>query len=148
MITKRSTKAEIRSKIMASIRGKDTSPELLVRKQLHRVGMRFRVQKRVNGIRPDMVLPKYHAIVLVNGCFWHHHQHCKKAGIPKVRRKFWIDKFEANIKRDKLQREILRRGGWRVATVWECSLSESKRKRSLARLENWIRRGQRSIEIG
>jgi len=141
-------KAKIRSKIMASIRGKDTSPELVVRTYLHGVGLRYRVHTALDGIHPDLVFPKYNAIVFVHGCFWHQHRRCGKAGVPRVRRNFWKDKFKANIKRDARQKSYLLRVGWRVATVWECNLAESVRNKSLKMLYKWIQSKRRVIEIG
>jgi DNA mismatch endonuclease, patch repair protein len=141
----RSSKKELRSRIMASIRGKDTTPELLVRSFLHRSGFRFRAHKRIEGIRPDIVLPKYNAVVMIHGCFWHQHKGCSKAGTPRTRKEFWKQKFRANRKRDKAQNTLLLESGWRVAIIWECALLP--RSNALGRLISWLNGRRRFLEI-
>lgn len=120
------TKQE-RSERMARIRGTNTEPELLVRRHLHARGLRFRLHDRLLPGKPDLVLPKYRAVVFVNGCFWHAH-HCQKGRIPATRSGFWREKFERNHARDVRNARELRRLGWRVLTVWECSLASTSRR--------------------
>lgn len=111
---------------MAGIRGKDTKPELLVRSYLHRQGLRFRLDARDLPGRPDIVLPKWNAIVFVHGCFWHRHSGCRFAYNPKSRSEFWMAKFNQNVARDKRNAVLLRRLGWRVLVIWECDLPPAR----------------------
>jgi DNA mismatch endonuclease (patch repair protein) len=124
-----------RSRMMAGITGKNTKPELIVRKYLHRRGFRFRLHdKRLPG-RPDLVFPKYRAVVQVHGCFWHQHRGCDFAYMPKTRVRFWRAKLGGNSSRDKRNNAALRRRGWRVATIWECEIQNEK---ALANVARWI----------
>jgi len=109
-----------RSKMMRSVRRAHTGPELIVRKVLHGLGLRFRLQRRDLPGTPDIVLPKHHTAVFVHGCFWHCHSGCSKATMPKTRVDFWRDKLERNIKRDQAKEQALVAAGWRVLTIWEC----------------------------
>ncbi len=113
---------EKRSWNMSRIKGKDTSIEVQVRKYLFSQGFRYR--KNVNTLpgKPDIVLPKYHAVVFVNGCFWHRHPGCKEAYMPKSRVEFWQEKFHQTVLNDALYREELIKAGWRVFTLWECEI--------------------------
>ena len=111
---------ERRSWNMSRIRGKDTAPEKVVRSVLHRLGYRFRLHGKKLPGRPDIVLPKYKTVVFVHGCFWHRHRGCKNCTTPTHRRAWWLKKLEGNVARDKRQRHILRKLGWRVVVVWEC----------------------------
>lgn len=111
---------ERRSWNMSRIKDKDTGPERTVRSLLHRMGYRFRLhQKNLQG-RPDIVLPKYSAVVFVHGCFWHRHRGCKNCTTPTNNQNFWLEKLEGNASRDKRHAAALRQSGWRVLTVWEC----------------------------
>lgn len=112
-----------RSIMMAGIRSANTQPELLVRKALHRRGFRYRIQVRGLPGSPDIVLPRYNAVVFVHGCFWHRHLGCPKAATPKTREAFWQEKFTANIERDQKNIAALSSLGWRAAIVWECAAS-------------------------
>jgi DNA mismatch endonuclease (patch repair protein) len=114
-----------RSRMMSGIRGKDTKPELLVRKYLHARGLRFRLHVKYLPGKPDMVFPKYRAVVFVHGCFWHHHGGCKYATIPSTRSDFWANKLSGNVARDQYQFAALEGFGWRVFVVWECELQDS-----------------------
>lgn len=113
---------QTRSRMMAGIRGKDTSPELALRRALHALGFRFRLHSRTLPGRPDLVFPKYRAAVFVHGCFWHRHAGCRYATSPSTRPEFWHAKFESNVSRDRKVRSRLVEAGWRVAIVWECAL--------------------------
>lgn len=110
---------------MSRIRSQDTKPEMLVRRFLHGRGFRFRLHARDLPGRPDLVLPKYRAVVFVEGCFWHGHS-CQKGRVPGTNPDFWQAKVAANQARDKRNQRALRRDGWRVIRVWECQLAKSK----------------------
>jgi DNA mismatch endonuclease, patch repair protein len=113
--------AATRSRMMSGIRSKDTKPEMIVRRALHKAGFRYRLHDgRLPG-KPDIVLPKYRTVIFVHGCFWHGHL-CKDFKWPKSRVEFWRAKIEGNVARDARNLELLERAGWRVAVVWECSI--------------------------
>ncbi|WP_311734425.1 very short patch repair endonuclease [Cupriavidus alkaliphilus] len=116
----------VRSRNMRAIRHKDTAPELQIRRALHARGFRFTLHNRKLPGTPDLVLPKYSAVVFVHGCFWHGH-HCPMFRLPSTRTDFWKAKIDANVRRDVLANETLLKDGWRVATVWECSLKGRNR---------------------
>ncbi len=111
-----------RSRMMAGIKGKDTRPELQIRSALHKAGFRFRLHDKKLPGSPDLVLPKYRAVIFVNGCFWHRHKGCRYATNPKTRAEFWKGKFMANVERDERKKEQLLDEGWRVFTIWECGV--------------------------
>lgn len=111
-----------RSRMMSGIRGKDTKPELIVRSFLHRGGLRFRLHTNLPG-RPDLVLPKYHTVVFVHGCFWHRHESCRYATTPTSNAAFWQEKFSANVRRDVKVKQQLEELGWRVQVIWSCQLN-------------------------
>ena len=113
---------QTRSYNMSRIRGKDTKPEVKVRSLLHQAGLRFRIHKADLPGKPDIVLPKYKAVVFVNGCFWHRHEGCRYCTTPKTRADFWDKKFSGTIERDRVKSEHLKQAGWRVFVVWECEL--------------------------
>ena len=121
-----------RSAIMSRIRGRDTKPELAVRRFLHREGLRFRLYQRNLPGRPDLVFPRYRAVVFVHGCFWHRHQACRLAYLPKSNTEFWSAKFEDNQARDRRQQADLESSGWAVHPIWECETSSMERLRALA----------------
>lgn len=111
---------------MSGIRGRDTKPELTVRRFLHSHGLRYRVHVRELPGRPDIVLPGKHAVVFVNGCFWHKHPGCRFAYAPATNTDFWADKLSQNVERDERTNATLRARGWTVHTVWECELSDAR----------------------
>lgn len=111
---------EKRSWNMGRIKSSDTNPEKRVRSTLHRMGYRFRLHRKDLPGKPDIVLPKYKAIIFVHGCFWHRHKNCKNAATPKTRKEFWQQKFQDNVKRDRKVSRSLRKSGWHVHVVWEC----------------------------
>lgn len=113
---------EHRSWNMSRIRGKDTKPEVLLRSLLHRRGFRFRLHAPGLPGKPDIVLPKYRTVIFVHGCFWHRHEGCPNASMPKTRTGFWTEKFRKTVERDREKQAQLESDGWRVLTVWECEL--------------------------
>ena len=130
---------EQRSRCMAAIKGKDTKPELIVRKYLFSRGLRFRVQVRKLSGNPDIVLPKYKTVIFVNGCFWHGHEGCKYFRLPKSNVEFWEAKIERNVARDVRNEAELKALGWRVVRVWECEIKTvAERKEYLKRLYDRI----------
>jgi len=116
---------ERRSWNMSHIRSKDTKPEVLVRSLLHRMGYRFRLHTNLPG-HPDIVLPRYKSVIFVHGCFWHRHEECKYAYMPKTRMKFWESKFKSNVNRDRTVVADLKRLGWHVLIIWECQVRDEK----------------------
>lgn len=124
---------------MSRIRAKDTKPEEIVRKYLFSRGYRYRKNDKQYPGTPDIVLPKYHTMIFVHGCFWHRHPGCRYATTPSTNREFWQKKFDQNVERDRKVQEELKSLGWNVIVVWECEISNSeKRKLRLARLEEEI----------
>jgi DNA mismatch endonuclease, patch repair protein len=110
---------------MSRIRGKDTKPELTVRRLIHSLGFRFRLHRRDLPGAPDIVLPRLRRVIFVHGCFWHRHAGCRFAYNPKTNREFWQTKFDANVARDVRSLRSLRARGWSAEVVWECELSDS-----------------------
>lgn len=128
-----------RSRNMAAIKGKDTKPEMIVRKYLFSRGLRFRVQVRKLPGTPDLVLSKYKTAIFVNGCFWHGHEGCKYFRLPKSNIEFWKEKIERNIERDKESTQALFDLGWKVVRVWECELrNKANREDTLNKIYNSI----------
>lgn len=119
--------AATRSRMMAAIGRKDTSPELRVRRYLHRMGLRFRLHDTSLPGSPDLVLPKHRAVVFVHGCFWHRHANCRFSYTPRSRQDFWQHKFETNQARDRRVTKALRLSGWRVFVVWECEVNNERK---------------------
>ena len=133
---------------MARIRGKNTKPELVLRKALHRQGFRFRLHAKDVPGRPDLVLRKFNAVVFVHGCFWHRHEGCRYATVPATRTEYWTAKFERNVARDSEVRSRLVEAGWRVATVWECALRKAGHVDVATHmLASWLVAGGKEIVI-
>lgn len=116
--------ASTRSVMMSGIRGKNTRPEILLRKYLHARGFRFRLHVKDLPGTPDIVLPRYRLCIFVHGCFWHRHLDCPYAATPKTNTAFWLQKFAANITRDEKVKLLLNEAGWRVFFIWECGLKK------------------------
>jgi len=130
---------EKRSEMMSGIRGKDTRPEMRVRKALFAGGYRYRLHRTNLPGTPDIVLPGRRVAIFVNGCFWHGHSGCSLAKVPGTRTEFWKEKFESNRQRDKVAVEALRVAGWRVLVVWECFTRSCKTEEALMQpLAQWI----------
>lgn len=129
---------QIRSYNMSKIKGKDTKPELLVRKFLHKHGFRYRLHVKDLPGKPDIVLPKYKTLIFVHGCFWHGHENCKYYVVPKTRTEWWLAKINGNKSKDRVAEEQLLRMGWSVINVWECQLKNQKSQSSLVQVIEFI----------
>ena len=114
-----------RSKIMRGIRQKNTKPEMIVRKALHKSGYRFRLHRKDLPGTPDIVLPKFHCVIMVHGCFWHQHNNCPAGRIPQSNRNYWAEKLLRNVQRDRKNRQLLEQLGWVVHIIWECETSDT-----------------------
>lgn len=128
-----------RSYIMSRISGKETKPEILVRKYLFAHGFRYRKNAKDLPGKPDIVLPKYKTVIFVNGCFWHGHHNCKKAALPVTNAEFWSKKISSNIIRDEKTYVELAGIGYKVLVVWQCELGIKEREKTLDELANKIR---------
>lgn len=127
-----------RSRMMSGIGGKDTRPELILRRALHSRGYRYRLHDRKLPGSPDIVMRGRKTAIFVHGCFWHRHENCRYAPTPSTRTEFWAQKFERNVARDAETVAALHEMGWRVAKVWECELKSGAFDRSLNLLLRWI----------
>lgn len=140
---------DTRSRMMSGIRGKNTRPEMQLRTALHKMGFRYRLHVRSLPGSPDMVFPRYEAVVLVHGCFWHRHD-CHLFKWPKSRTEFWREKIEGNARRDLRNEAELLGLGWRVLTIWECAL-KGKTRLPFAHLiditASWVRSDSPQQEI-
>ena len=116
--------AQVRSRNMQRIKTANTAPEMTVRRYIHAHGLRYSLHRHDLPGRPDMVLPKYHTIIQVQGCFWHQHPGCLQAHIPFDNRKYWLPKLTLNRARDERNVALLIEHGWDVTTVWECQLKD------------------------
>lgn len=125
-----------RSFNMSRIRGRDTKPEKLLRSLLHRAGLRFRKNVKTLPGKPDIVLPRHRAVVLVHGCYWHRHPGCRFTTTPASNAPFWTEKFEQTVERDRRAERALREQGWRVFTVWECELRGSAARTAQELVDN------------
>lgn len=110
----------VTTKRMKAVRTKNTHPEVVVRKILHSIGLRFRLNRKDLPGSPDVVLPKHETIIFIHGCYWHRHPGCRYATTPKTNQAFWLPKFQRNVERDARKEDALRALGWRVLIVWEC----------------------------
>jgi DNA mismatch endonuclease, patch repair protein len=140
---------QTRSRMMSGIRGKNTRPELVIRSGLHARGFRFRLHKASIPGKPDLVLPRFRAVVFVNGCFWHHHT-CHLFRMPSTRREFWEAKIARNVLRDIEVRRSLLEQGWRFITVWECAIKGRGRldiNEVITRIAEWLRGTEEVSEI-
>lgn len=136
-----------RSRMMSGIRGRNTKPEILIRSILHRQGFRFRLHVSDLPGKPDIVLPRFRAVIFVHGCFWHGHD-CPLFKWPSTRPEFWREKIERNRTNDLKAIDLLHLKGWRVAIVWECAIrGKNKNIEGLARnLADWIKSDAQTFE--
>lgn len=125
---------EIRSRIMAAVKSKDTKPEIVVRKLLYSMGYRYRLHKKELPGSPDIFLKKHKSVIYVHGCFWHQHKDCKRAAMPKSNVSFWTEKMKRNVSRDKENIRALKEQGYKVKVIWECETI------NIQRLDSKLRR--------
>jgi DNA mismatch endonuclease (patch repair protein) len=126
----------VRSYNMSRIKGKNTKPEMLVRKFLHAQGYRYRLHDKKLAGKPDIVLPKYKTVIFVHGCFWHGHADCKYYVVPKTKTEWWLNKINGNIAKDEKAILALKKDGWKVLIIWECAVKPGKVESSLNNLLN------------
>ncbi|WP_332777434.1 very short patch repair endonuclease [Polaromonas sp.] len=136
-----------RSRMMSSIRGKNTWPERMLRSFLFARGFRYRLHVRNLPGSPDLVFPKHRAVIFVHGCFWHRHEGCRYTTTPKANSEFWKQKFQGNVDRDARHAAMLRDLGWRVAVVWECSLRQSI-DHTAQIVEEWLHGKEACLVVG
>ena len=125
---------EIRSYNMSRIKGKNTKPEMLVRKFLYANGFRYKLHDKSLPGKPDIVLPKYKTVIFVNGCFWHGHTNCKYFVVPKTRTEWWLNKINGNIANDAKAAKALKKEAWKIINLWECNLKGVKGEKTLQKL--------------
>lgn len=128
----------VRSYNMSRIRGRNTKPELLVRKFLHATGFRYRLHVKTLPGKPDIVLPKYRTIIYIHGCFWHGHEGCRYFKLPETRRDWWAQKLTENKQIDQKNLAALHELGWKVIIVWECELKREKKNQTLNSLSSQL----------
>jgi len=126
-----------RSRIMAAVKSKDTTPEMVVRRLVHSMGFRYRLHDKSLPGKPDLVFTSRQKVINVHGCFWHMHS-CGRCRIPASRRGYWTDKLQGNALRDKRNQQRLRRAGWNVLVVWECQAFPTKLKQLRARIASFL----------
>lgn len=138
-----------RSRMMAGIKGRNTKPEILIRKLLHKKGFRFRLHVKDLPGKPDIVLSKYKAVIFVNGCFWHGHKDCHLFKLPATRTEFWQEKITRNQANDSKSINLLLENNWKVGVVWECSIRGATKDhgRVINTISEWLRGESSFIEI-
>ena len=137
---------ERRSRMMARIGGKDTKPELDLRRALYARGVRYRLHDWKLSGKPDLVFRRFGAVCFVHGCFWHRHASCPYTTDPATRPDFWREKFKTNVERDKRTRGELLEAGWRVAIVWECAVRGARAGKTALALHQWLCGAKREFE--
>lgn len=125
---------EVRSYNMSQIKGKNTKPEMVVRKFIHANGFRYSLHKKDLPGKPDIVLPRYNTVIFVHGCFWHGHEGCKYFVIPKTRTEWWLDKIQKNIDNDCKSLSLINKNGWKTIIIWGCELKPKKKVQTLNNL--------------
>jgi len=133
--------------MMATIRSRNTRPEMALRRALYRLGFRYRLHDRKLPGHPDLVLPKYRAVIFVHGCFWHRHSGCRYATNPATNTEFWERKFRENVERDERNIGKLRGQGWRIAVIWECALKGDNPEVIADKVSLWLQEGGSWLEI-
>jgi DNA mismatch endonuclease (patch repair protein) len=140
---------EVRSRMMSGIRGKNTRPEIIIRKHLHECGFRYRLHDKKLPGKPDIVLPRYSAVIFIHGCFWHGHD-CDLFKWPSSNEAFWKEKITKNKNVDELAVTMLRERDWRILKIWECALKGKQRwpiQKLIDDIASWLRTGNTAHEI-
>lgn len=137
-----------RSRMMAGIKGKNSRPEMLLRRGLHQRGFRFRLHVAGLPGHPDLFLRKYHAVIFVHGCYWHRHENCRFATTPKSREEFWFPKFKTTVERDTRNQKMLKEKGWRVAIIWECALRPTQAGITIDTVAKWLKTNEPWLDLG
>ena len=135
----------VRSYNMSRIKGRDTKPELIVRKFLHSRGLRYRLHRKDLPGKPDLTLKKYQAVIFIHGCFWHGHEGCSYFSAPKTNTEWWLSKIYSNKKRDESARQSLESAGWKVIVIWECELKKPRRIETLEWLLDEVRQAKNNL---
>jgi DNA mismatch endonuclease (patch repair protein) len=138
---------QTRSRMMAGIRGKNTKPELILRRELHKDGFRYRIHDLELPGKPDLVFPMYKALIFIHGCFWHRHPDCWWNKAPSSNTEFWESKLGQNVERDARNLEELRSRGWRIAIVWECSFRLFEVAYVAAKVQDWLRSEEPTLTL-
>jgi len=138
--------SETRSRMMSGVRAKNTRPEMQIRKALHSRGLRFRLHANALPGKPDLIFPRFRAVLLVHGCFWHGHD-CQLFRWPKTNVQFWHDKIQANKVRDEAVIHALGELNWRVGTVWECAIRGSEIENVAGYVDEWLRGSDPTMEV-
>lgn len=138
-----------RSRMMAGIKSRNTKPELLIRSLLHNRGFRFRLHVKDLPEKPDIVLPKYHSVIFINGCFWHGHQECHLFRLLATRTEFWQEKIYRNQTNDSRAIDLLLANNWRVCIVWECSIRGAKKdpEKVISTIAEWLTGDELFLEV-
>lgn len=138
-----------RSLMMAGIKGRNTKPELLIRSLLHKKGFRFRLHVKDLPGKPDIVLPKYKAVIFIHGCFWHGHQDCRLFKLPATRTEFWREKIFRNQANDRRVVDLLLTSKWRVCIIWECSIRRARKdpEKLVNTITEWLTDTEQFLEI-
>lgn len=136
-----------RSRMMAAVKNRNTAPELQIRRDLHRLGFRYKLHAADLPGCPDIVFPKYRAVIQVQGCFWHRHEGCRYCSTPTSNYSFWKKKFEENTSRDFRNNRLLLNSGWRIAIVWDCQLRGKHKGNCTNILADWLRGNETILEI-
>lgn len=140
---------QTRSRMMAGIKGKNTRPEMMIRKALHRLGYRYRLHSQTLPGKPDLIFPKFGAVIFVHGCFWHGHD-CALFKWPSSRAKFWREKIEGNRSRDAKSSLKISESGWRILTIWECAIKGPTRRTQeeiVNVVVSWLETGVSNLEL-
>ncbi len=123
---------------MSNISGKNTKPEITIRKIAHSLGYRFRLHRKDLPGKPDIVFPKYKKVIFVNGCFWHGHKNCKRSKLPTTNKIFWKEKIEGNILKDKSNYRGLKKLGWDYLLIWQCQIKTSRREKIIREIHSFL----------
>jgi DNA mismatch endonuclease, patch repair protein len=123
---------------MSHISGKNTKPEIIIRKLVFSLGYRYRLHKKDLPGKPDIVFPKYKKVIFINGCFWHSHNKCSRSKLPGTNKKFWLEKISANKKRDKINHGKLKKSGWDYLIIWQCEINKKNLQKITKKISHFL----------